>query len=95
MPSTADVRELLLFLAANADVAHADGEHAKVDTYRRFQATVQGLADHADDLSAVTRIDIVSDRKREVLRGSDLFERGCVLDVQDDGRTLKILPPPA
>lgn len=95
MPVARDVHDLLVFLAANADVARADGQHDKERTFQRYQDTVRGLRDRADDLSKVTRIDIVSDRKREVLRGAGLFEHGCVLDVQDAGCTLKVLPVPS
>lgn len=95
MPDATDVHDLLVFLAANADVARADGAHEKVQTFQRFQNAVRGLQERADDLSKVTRVDIVSDRKREVLQGPGLFEGGCALEVQDDGRTLKVLPMPA
>lgn len=95
MPTAADVRDLLLFLAANADVARADGEHEKVLTFQRYLDAVRGLQERADDLSKVTRVDIVSDIKREVLHGPRLFDGGCVLEVQDDGRTLKVLPAPS
>ncbi|MCY1718444.1 hypothetical protein OVA26_16030 [Microbacterium sp. SL62] len=38
-----DVRELLGYLAANADVARADDRPDKVATFTRFQATVKTL----------------------------------------------------
>lgn len=94
MPTTQEVHELSLFLAANADVARADGKPDKVAKFEQFQSTLRGLCQRAEDLSAVTRVDIVSDAKLQVLHGRDLFDAGCTLEVQDAGRTLKILPLP-
>lgn len=47
-PTEDDVRDLLAFLAANADVARADGEHKKVEIFSKYQATVRALAAHAE-----------------------------------------------
>lgn len=43
------------------------------------------------NLDKVTRITVVSDKGREFEK-YDLFKHGVYLSVQDDGRTLKILP---
>lgn len=43
------------------------------------------------DLSKVTRITVVSDEKREFEK-FNLYKQGVELSLQDDGRTLKILP---
>jgi hypothetical protein len=48
MPTKAEVHELMLFLAANADVARADGADRKVAVLNGFQETVRALRDHAE-----------------------------------------------
>jgi len=93
LPSVADVRELSSFLAANADVATADGEHVKAAHYRQMIETVKALSDRATDLSAVTRVVVVGESPvGRAFEKHDLYSHGCVLIVQDDGRTLKLLP---
>lgn len=46
-PEPSDIRELLHYLAANVDVARADGDHQKAETFRRFSTTVTALAAQA------------------------------------------------
>jgi len=43
------------------------------------------------DLSKVTRVTVVSDNKREY-EGWDLYKKGARIVVQDNGRTMKVLP---
>lgn len=46
-PSKDEVQDLLQFLAANADVARADGNTEKANRYRKLLDTVRSLAEHA------------------------------------------------
>ena len=43
------------------------------------------------ELDKVTRITIVSDKGRE-FEAYDLYDNGVELQLQDDGKTLKIFP---
>lgn len=43
------------------------------------------------DLRKITRITVVTDEGREFEK-YNAFENGIVLSIQDDGKTLKILP---
>lgn len=49
------------------------------------------LADSMPDLSSITRVTVVGNDD-VVFEEYDLYAAGAVLDIQDDGRTLKILP---
>lgn len=49
------------------------------------------LLDGIIDLRKITRITVVTDEGR-VFEKYDAYENGVVLSIQDDDRTLKILP---
>lgn len=44
------------------------------------------------DLGQVTRVTVVSDEHGREFEGWGLYEAGCVLSLQDSGRTLKVFP---
>ncbi|ROR76103.1 hypothetical protein SAMN06295974_3749 [Plantibacter flavus] len=105
MPTPKEVRDLTIFLAANADVADADGDHVKAERFREMRLTVAGLAERAIDTSSVTRVVVVhheppGDHRIDlastgrVYDRSELFRNGCAIVLQDAGRTLKLLPAP-
>lgn len=95
MPTQDEIQELILFLAANVSVMHDDGKPEKAERYQAMQNTVQGLAQRAVDLSEITRVVVAPEAHND--RAYDnhrAFTDGCAIDVQDDGRTLKLVPMP-
>lgn len=93
MPTKAEIVELVTFLAANVAIAKEDGHPDRAKGYQAMQNTAKALAERAVDLSEVTRVTVVAGGYH-AFEKSDLYDDGCVLDVQHDGHTLKILPTP-
>jgi hypothetical protein len=99
MPTKAEVLELVTFLAANVSVSQEDGLPEKADHYQALLDTAKALAERAVDLSAISRVVVVATQAfvRKDDREYDMagfYSDGCVIYVQDDGRTLKLLPTP-
>ncbi|WP_066584651.1 hypothetical protein [Corynebacterium provencense] len=44
------------------------------------------------DLPDVTRVCVVTEKERRVLDHRDAYPNGCEVHIQDEGRTIKILP---
>ncbi len=44
------------------------------------------------DLTKLTRVTVVGDARRRDYEGWGLYGDGCELAIQDEGRTLKVLP---
>lgn len=93
-PTAEQVHDLMSFLAANADVARADGMPEKVAIFQRHIETLKGLQDSAPDLSNVTRVVVVTNEGKALERWQ-AYDHGCGVVVQDEGQTLKVLPAPA
>ena len=55
MPSTEDVHELIVFLAANHDVAVADGLHEKAARFETMLRTAKALSAKASESEAEPR----------------------------------------
>ncbi|MCI4659769.1 hypothetical protein [Cryobacterium zhongshanensis] len=94
MPTKAEVLELVSFLAANVAVSQEDGHPEKADRYQALLDTVKALAERAVDLVDVSRVVIVTQGAGRLYDRGALYSNGCVAEVQDDGRTLKLIPTP-
>lgn len=53
------------------------------------------MDDNGLKLEKVTRITVVTNEQGRVLDEWDAYQHGVEIHLQDDGRTLKILPAPA
>jgi hypothetical protein len=94
MPTKAEILELVTFLAANVSVFEEDGFPEKAERARALMHTAQALSERAVDLSEVRRISVVVDGGGRAYESYAAYRDGCVIDVQDDGLTLKLLPSP-